>query len=104
MLSFSQSIKDPSDSKKDQTLARNCHGVILKGWDFAPKHQPMAQSHFASGWEGHTPSSQIRNPIRNTGWDLAPAHPPLAQSHFASGWEGHTPSSQIRTGWDLNPR
>ena len=100
MLSFSQSIKDPSDSQK----LKLCHGVILKRWDLAPEHPPLAQSYFASGWEGHTPSSQIRNPIRNTGWDLAPAHPPLAQSHFASGWEGHTPSSQIRTGWDLNPR
>ena len=26
----------------------------------APAHPPLAQSHFASGWEGLTPSSKTR--------------------------------------------
>jgi hypothetical protein len=71
MLSFSQSIKDPSDLQK----LKLCHGVILKRWDLAPEHPPLAQSHFASGLEEFTPSSQTRNPIRNSGWDLRPGRP-----------------------------
>jgi hypothetical protein len=49
MLSFSQSFKAPSHSKKPQSLSRNCHGVILKGWDLVPENPPFPQSHFTSG-------------------------------------------------------
>ncbi|NBS07261.1 MAG: hypothetical protein EBS69_07680 [Verrucomicrobia bacterium] len=28
------------------------------GWDLAPEHPPLVQSHFATGWEGLTPSAR----------------------------------------------
>ena len=43
-------------------------GLRVKGDQMsAPEHPLLAQSHFASGWDGFTPSSQTR-----TGWDLNP--------------------------------
>ena len=51
-------------------LAPRWTGFPHKRRNCAPAHPPLAQSHFASGWEGLTPSSKTR-----TGWDLVPLRP-----------------------------
>jgi hypothetical protein len=38
----------------------------------APAHPPLAQSHFASGLIGFTPSSMSRTNAEIQGWDLVP--------------------------------
>jgi len=52
----------------------------------AHTHPPLAQSHFASGLIGFTPSSQTRKrPGNEKGGICAPADLPLRQSSFPSG-------------------
>jgi hypothetical protein len=46
-------------------LAPRWTGFPHKRGNCAPEHRPLAQSHFASGLIGFTPSSKTR-----TGWDL----------------------------------
>ena len=42
-------------------LAPRWTGFPHKRRNCAPAHPPLAQSHFASGWEGLTPSARTRN-------------------------------------------